>query len=424
MLSPRLLTAVVLLIFATWVRAEEPLDLAALEQQKQTELLKSMSKQGTHLSVAEVNVVGTDGKTKLQTICADADGRVLALVAPPRVYGGPLKAGASEVHVYSPDGKPVAHWAVPFHANSINVGPDGHVYVAGDAKVVQFDKTGKSLGEPIELPHIASMIKNESALRKQAKNELKQEGERVAQTLQIHKQFEEMVKKLEAKPESQRSKSEIRQLEQAKLLLEQLGEERLTPRTVEQIMESHVARLRVINAIAVSDKDVFVACGELEGYGYGVWRLTRDLKEPKKIVDGLSGCCGQMDIQVLAADLLVAENGKHHFNRYDREGKLIGAYGRGASDPGNGAGSFGGCCNPMNVCAAAGGDVLTAESEGVVKRFSATGEFRGVVGAVPIKGECKNVAIGASADGQHVYFCDQPSSRFFILNRKTDEKKG
>jgi hypothetical protein len=143
--------------------------------------------------------------------------------------------------------------------------------------------------------------------------------------------------------------------------------------------------------------------------------MGHDFKDAKKVMGSVSGCCGQMDIQCCGSDLLVAENTKHRFAKYDRDGKEIATGGKRGkeTDPG----CFGGCCNPMNVhnC---GGDVLTAESEGIVKKFSSTGEFMSIVGAVKIQGGCKNVAIGASKDGKTVYFCDQPGGRVFILNQK------
>src|SRR5204863_3797296 len=61
----------------------------------------------THEQVKEINVTGTDGRTRLQTLCLDADGRVLGLVAPPRSFGAPAKDGFGEVHVLTADGKTV-----------------------------------------------------------------------------------------------------------------------------------------------------------------------------------------------------------------------------------------------------------------------------------------------------------------------------
>jgi hypothetical protein len=417
--SPRL--PFVLVVLAA-VRTAPAVDLppnASDEQKQQAQALADLGKRGTHAAVAEVKVTGTDGKSTLQTLCADADGRVLALVAPPRGYQGPAAAGTGEVQVYSADGKPVAHWPVPFHAHSINVSPDGVAYVAGDGKVARFDKAGNAVGAPFELPHIASLLQDEAGLRRRAEEQVKGEARRLADAAQTRKQFEDRVKALEAKPAAERSRTEARQLEQAKMLLESFAQQAAfeRPRTVDDIVRATTSRMRVINGVAVSEKDVFVACGEPEGYGYAVWRLDRDLANPTRVIAGLRGCCGQIDIQCSGPDLLVAENTKHQFSKYDRDGKPIGSYGKkaAATDPEG----FAGCCNPMNVrTTAAGGDVLTAESEGIVKRFSAAGEFRGVVGTVSIEGGCKNVAIGTSPDGDKVYFCDQPGSRFFVLARR------
>lgn len=355
----------------------------------------------------------------LQTLCTDTDGRILGLVAQAKPYNAPLKGATAEVHVFAPDGKPVTSYKVPFHGHSINCAPDGTVYVAGDGKVARFDKDGKMLGEPAELPHVTQILENKDELRKQAEAQLKRENEMYARSItEGKKQFAEQVKTLEAKKAEDRTKTEARQLEQFKSLLKQYEtmENERKGRTVDQVLNEMVGRVRVINGIAVSDKDVFVACGDTKGFGYAVWRLTRDLKEPKQVLGEIGGCCGQMDVQCHGPDLLVAENTKHSFARYDRDGKPMGRFGkRGAdTDPT----CFGSCCNPMNVRAVGTGDIYTAESEGVIKRFSPSGEFLGTAGVVTLTGGCKNVAVGVSADGNKLYFCDQPGSKFHILEKK------
>ncbi|MCA9099398.1 MAG: hypothetical protein KDA36_13470, partial [Planctomycetaceae bacterium] len=105
--------------------------------------------------------------------------------------------------------------------------------------------------------------------------------------------------------------------------------------------------------------------------------------------------------------------------RYDREGKLVGKYGK-KSRTGNSE-CFGGCCNPMNVRATPNGDILTAESEGVIKRFSSKGEFQGEVGKCALTGGCKNVAVAVSPDNKFVYFCDQPGSQIVVLEMPAQE---
>ena len=80
-------------------------------------------------------------------------------------------------------------------------------------------------------------------------------------------------------------------------------------------------------------------------------------------------------------------------------------------------GLFAGCCNPMNLRFAADGSVFTAESEGLVKKFSADGEFIESIGRVNLTGGCKNVAVDVSSDGGRVYFCDLPGSRIIVLKQ-------
>ena len=88
-----------------------------------------------------------------------------------------------------------------------------------------------------------------------------------------------------------------------------------------------------------------------KGYGYRVWRTDLNFQNAVAIVDGLSGCCGQMDIQCCGDEVVVAENSRHRVVRYDADGKTIASFGKRSRD---GAGEcFGGCCNPMNTRASA-----------------------------------------------------------------------
>ena len=376
----------------------------------------------THEKVTAVKVQGKNGHG-VQTLCADSQGRVLALVAASRHFDTTVKNTSSEVRVLSPDGKPVESWKVPFHAQSLNVGPDGTVFVAGDGKVARFDKAGKELGQ-VELPHIAELLKDQAGMRKQAEQQIKVQKESFERA---KKQFTEQKERLEKKKPEELTAAEKKQLEQFKMILksyEQQGDyyARLT---VDSVVAGTVGRLKVINGIAVSEKDLFLVCGESKGYGYAIWRMTHDFKDAKQVKGAVGGCCGQMDIQVAGTDFLLAENTNYKFARYDRAGKALGAWGKGMmAQPGKEPppDCFGGCCNPMNLRVATGGDVLTAESEGVIKRFSAKGEFLGTVAKVQLTGGCKNVAVAMTPDADRVYFCDQPNSQVIILARKSDKK--
>src|SRR5206468_3438729 len=71
-------------------------------------------------------------------------------------------------------GEQVRSWKVNFTAQSVNGGPDGSVFVAGDGKIAKFDKAGTPVAE-VELPHLAALVKDQDGLRKQAKEQMEQE---------------------------------------------------------------------------------------------------------------------------------------------------------------------------------------------------------------------------------------------------------
>jgi hypothetical protein len=316
------------------------------------------------------------------------------------------------VHVLSPLGEPIGVWNLDMLGQSINAAADGTVYVAGNGSICKLAADGKVL-KRLQLPHIAEFLKNKEGLRKQAEE---QSREQVKNIESIRTQFKDRIKRLEAKPEDKLTRAEKRNLQQYRRSLEMFNADSQRP-SVDAVVQSIMTRLRIVSSVAVSDRDVFIVCGETTGYGYSLWRLDRDFQNPTQIMKGLRGCCGQMDVQVQANDVLVAENCEHAFARYDRDGKKLGQWGK-MSQAGD-VKCFGGCCNPMNVRCAANGDVLTAESEGFVKRFNSKGEFVALIGKRPLSGGCKNVAVATSPDGKLIYMCDQPGSQIVIFAEKT-----
>src|SRR6185312_92530 len=89
---------------------------------------------------------------------------------------------------------------------------------------------------------------------------------------------------------------------QLRMLKQMLGmyerqREQTEKQSIDDFVTAITSRLQRIHAIAVDGQDVFVATAVPKGYGFAVWRTTLDFAEPKQIVTGLSGCCGQMDIQ-------------------------------------------------------------------------------------------------------------------------------
>ncbi len=169
-----------------------------------------------------------------------------------------------------------------------------------------------------------------------------------------------------------------------------------------------------VSALATSDKDVFASIWA--DTGFIIVRLNHELDEQKKIADSLRGCCGTLDLATYQGDVYVAENARKQVVRYDRDGKVVAKWGASDNDKIEG---FAGCCNPMNLCIAPNGDVLTAESgPDRVKRYSGDGRYLGLVGWFAGGKSCSCVDIAMSADGQRVYVGDSTNNTIRILGGK------
>lgn len=375
--------------------------------------------EATHVQVAAIDVKGENG-TSLQTLAITPEGQVVGLVSVSR-YGQATPEGAPkpvpEVRVFDADGKELNRWPLAFAGQSIGVGPDGTIYVAGEGQVAKFSVKGELLKQAT-VPHLAKALASKDKLRKQAEEQVKAQVESLESAL---KSLQEQAKQLRDKGEKNLSADEKQQLEALDVNVKAY-EEYLKNRnqvSVDSMLETLTARLRIINSITATDKDVFIACGEMKGYGYAIWRMDRDFLNPEQVMGQLGGCCGQMDVQAQGEHLFVAENTRHRVGQYDHTGKLLTSFGK--RDRESVGEKFGGCCNPMNCRVAATGDVYTAESEGIVKKFNAKGEFVALIGVAKLTGGCKNVAVAASPSGDHVYFCDQPGSKLIILAKKSGE---
>lgn len=368
--------------------------------------------QGSHEVTKTIPIKGQAVKgVKLQTLAVGPDGNVYALLGSDR-YGAKMDAG--EVQVYTPAGEMVKSWKVGFQSSAINCAPDGTVFVSGDGKIAVFDATG-SLKSEAELPFVKTILSDSDKLRKKAEETQKAE---IASHEETIKETKSQIEELQKKDEEKRTKQEKAQLKQFEAMVKSYETmlERERKKKPEDYVKQIATRIKVINAVAATEKDVYVVCGELTGYGFAVWRMDRELQNPKQVMKGLRGCCGQMDIQAVGDELIVAQNCEHNVGRYSRDGKKLGTFGKRGreSEPD----CFGGCCNPMNV-RAIGGKVYTAESEGIVRAFSADGKPEGLVGAVKISGGCKNVAVAATPDGSTIWFCDQPGSKIHVMTKRS-----
>jgi hypothetical protein len=413
-----------LALTAAWARSNEPeskqAEPAAAEAEDDVPPIKpELVSTATHELLKSVEVKGANGSA-LQTLAVTRDGKVVALVAPSRhaPIGVPgEKKSSSEIRLFDADGKELQRWPLPFVGHSVGVGPGGEIYAAGDGQIARYSAEGQLLVQ-VEAPHLGE-LKNEDAVRVAAEEQMKMQKQSVESMKNSKSAIEGILKNLEqVKPEKMTAlqKSQVEAYREYLKNFDAQMEAMANPK-LEDAIASITSRVRIINAIAANDKEVFIACGELRGYGFAVWRLNAaDLSNPERIVTGLNGCCGQMDIQAGPDGVVVAENSRKRVARYDTSGKLVSSFGTSGRDS-DGL-SFGGCCNPMHCRVAANGDIFTSESEGIVKRFSDQGKFLGLVGFVKLSGGCKNVAVAVSPQADRVYLCDFPENRFVIFASK------
>jgi hypothetical protein len=409
----------------------------------------------THKQTAEIVIRTSDGKGTLQTFCVGPDGNLYAVVTAPVVYGAGVelgRKGTGEIHVYSPQGKKLRHWVTDFEPQRIAAAASGELYVGGSGKLAKFDAHGKQLAA-VESPHLAAVLSDKEKLVKDAEEQRKQMIETYAnaakQMEDVRKQLIERKAQLEKKATAKKPADDVpadkpakdgdedvieavplfgaagnspaaldRQIKQYDQILKSYQQqvEQQKKQKVEDIVSQISARLQRIHAITVGEKDVYVATAMSKGYGYAVWRMGLDFSGAEQITEGLSGCCGQMDIQARGDELFVAENSRHRVLKFSRDGKKLAQFGnreRAGND-----GGFGGCCNPMNLCFTSGGEVLTAESEGKVRCFSPEGKYVGLCGAAKVSGGCKNVAVGTSPDGKHIFFYDLGGSKIIVMTRE------
>jgi hypothetical protein len=393
----------------------------------------------THKQSAIIKINGDGKSARLDDFCLDKNGNVLALVTPTSgqgrgvgLLGGLLgglveeteaapagdkkaedKTPTSEIRTYDAEGKLISTWPVGFMAEAINLAPGGSIVVGGNGKVARFDAAGKKVSEG-ESPQMEYIRKNTEEMRERAKEQLEADKEMYAQQVKV---YEEQLKTLDAvKAEDQTpEQKQQKQLFAAQVKMMKTMSEQMSTRTVDQVLQQVTARALKTHSICASDKEVYIVCPAMAGYGFGVWRTTTDFAEPKEIIKSLSGCCGQMDVQCNSGVLFVSENSRHRVIRYDRDGKELGTFGK-RDREGEGE-NFGGCCNPMNCCFNSSGNLYVAESNGVVKHFTPDGKYLGMVGVANVQPGCKNSAVAATTDDNRLFYIDVQKHEIIVLSK-------
>jgi len=303
---------------------------------------------------------------------------------------------------------------LPCSCKGIAVAPDGAVVAVGGDRVTVFSADGEQIAAAAA-PHVRQTDEDRAALVE----ELTEQHREMLEARQ--EQVERWVKAkdaLEAIPEDERTPRQKRELAVAERMakMHAAAPARDQP-PLEVFIAGKLATARSIHRVAASREHLFLVASEPVGYGFAVWRCGRDFGAPTKIIGGLRGCCGQMDVQIVGDELVIAENARHRVAVYDLDGvprRTFGAANR--TDVRKG---FGGCCNPMNACAGPDGTMLLSESNGLVKQFTGDGILVDIVGAANVAAGCKNSSIGLSADGTTLYYLDIQKGRIIVLEKKS-----
>jgi hypothetical protein len=270
-------------------------------------------------------------------------------------------------------------------------------------------------------------------LRAEVIEQHKQQAEMLPELLKSYDQamasIEEQIKQLEEQGDAEEQIAESKEMlkmyaDAKEQMKEQYGDADAVELTDEQIDEMVAASMKsklAVASISGTDDTVFIACRMTVGYGYEVWRMDAEFADGKKIIEGLSGCCGQMDVQANEVGVFVAENSRKRVRRFDADGQSVCDWGK-ASE---GVHGFGSCCNPMNLAFGADGVVYTAEdTTGRIKRYKPDGTLLSLVGAADVVPGCKKVSIGVDRAGDRVYMLDITRNHIAVLSRVAPDPTG
>ena len=379
--------------------------------EKEVAASEATSFQSTHKQSRNFKPHIDDKPAWLSTFRLATDGELVACVSHPETSAG-------YIQTYSPKLELTGQFELPFSATALDIDPSGNLFVGGEGKIGKLTANGKIL-----------LQKDTSELSDQDPEELKKELlEQLQMDLEAHRQhyerqlnsLQERIEKLEDIAEDERTEAQQKRLKrltsQAETYQQELDQMEVPEEIDDEMLQQRLAYQSSITAIAVTEQDVFVAMSAVKGYGYDVYRLDHELESPEKILTGLRGCCGQMDIHASGGKLYVAENTNFKVGIYDRDGEKVSKFGQRLNKDNQG---FGSCCNPMNVLCCSNGDILTAESSiGKIKRFNAEGEMIGYVGRARIGGGCKHVALSFDAERDVYYIQYEDRNEICVLSPK------
>lgn len=384
----------------------------------ETEVANSTGDKPTHKQSSLINV-NADGlsQASVQCFCLMGDDALLA----------GCTGSKNELRVFNANGEFDKSIKIPVAPEAINIAADGTILVAGEGELLRLSAGGEVLTQ-VKSPHAAAIREASKQIREQVIEQHKQQAQMLPQMLESYdgaiKQLEKQIAALEEQENTEEqlnaAKEMLKTYESTKeQLVEQYGGEEgeqtpLTEEQIDEMVKSSIQYKIKVASISSGNDSVYIACSMPTGYGYAVWKMTPEFTGGEEIVSGLSGCCGQMDVQANDNGVFVAENSRKRVRRFDASGESICDWGK-ASE---GVEGFGSCCNPMNLAFGTNGTVYTAEdTTGRIKRYSPEGELLSVVGAADVVPGCKKVSIGVDSTGDRVYMLDITRNNIAVLSR-------
>jgi hypothetical protein len=382
--------------------------------------------------ISDVTDKSTHRQTKIISIDKSGSGSINAFCLGPT---GNIVAAIGdvpgEIRIIDVDGNKVASWEVAVKPEAVHSSSDGSIYVGGQGLLFKYSSTGEELLKA-QSPLVEILQSNSASMRKEAIDYLKrQEMKSPAQLEEQVESYQSIIDQLEEKSaKDEASAQELQVLKSLTSQIEDLKQElavakesegsnpqqKLSEAQITQTIDTlNKSRLRVAS-ISTNEDSIYIATRGVEGYGYSVFKMDASFENAKEIISGLSGCCGQMDVQACSNGIYVAENSRMRVSRYNSSGREIVSWGKADRTGVNG---FSSCCNPMNVCFNGAGEVLTAESgTGRIKRFSSNGDFMDFVGDVDLVPGCKNVSIAVTPDHSKVFMLDLTRNHILMLEKK------
>lgn len=381
------------------------------------ESVSKISDQATHQHATTIKMEGS--ATNINSFCLNAKGQIVVACG----------EGPGELRILDDSGAVIQSWKVDVKPEAVSVKADNSILVAGEGKIFHFSATG-DLVNSASSPHAMRLRGDDKEIRKAAIASLKQTSSRGMLQSRV-RTYESIIKQLEQKAEKKElSASEKQMLQRLPDMLE-LYKEQLaatdedddaskgpSEAAIQRQIDTLIKTKMRISSICSSQDAVFVTTRALSGHGYDIWKTNANLANGEIIVEGLRGCCGQMDVQCCEKGLFVAENSATRVVHYDFNGKEITHWGK--SDRA-GIKGFGSCCNPMNVCFDSEGFVYTAEASlGRIKKFDAEGTLIDFVGDVDLVPGCKNVSIAVSPVNGNVYMLDLTRNHIVLMQPKAE----